>query len=178
MFSECHGTDERSKFSKLACQDTFVISGSFSPQCARSRLPSLIVQHAKLKCRSDNPRNHSKWGAVNYCFFAIGAMNSAVNWLVGMPARRTILSARFNFYQINKIRGWTALSMPTLSMHNYCRTKCCVQLLETEPLPPSSSSDIIPTNPCWPKQSTYSRTLTMGNTVRQFYDRRLLQASE
>ena len=179
MFSKCHGTHDRSKIFKIAFQDTFVISGSFSPQCARFRLPSLIAQHAKLKCRSDDPRNHSKWGAVNYCFFAIGAMNSAVNWLVGMPARRTILSARFNFYQITKFES----GQPCLCLHCQCITIVCLQnagmlLLETEPLPPSSSSDSIPTNPCWPKQSTDSRTLPMGNAVRQVYDHRLLQASE
>jgi len=58
--------------------------------------------------------------SCKHCFFAIGAMNSAVNWLVGMPARRTILSARFNFYQseITKFEG----GQPCLCLHCQCIT--------------------------------------------------------
>ena len=177
MFSECHGTHDRSKISKIAFQDTFVISGSFSPQCARFRLPSLIAQHAKLKYRSDDPRNHSKWEAVNYCSFR-HRVNEFGCKLIGRYASKKNNTVRdVWFLSENKIREWTALSMPTLSMHNYCRTKCCVLLLETDTPPPPSAVQI-PTNPCWPKQSTDSRTLPMGNVVRQVYDHRLLQASE
>lgn len=140
MFSECHGTHDHAKISKIAFQDTFVISGSFSPQCARFRLPPLIVQHAKLKCRSDDPRNHSKWGAVNYCFFAIGAMNSAVNWLVGMPARRTMPSAMSDFCQKTKFES----GQPCLCLHCQCITivvqnAVCYCWKQIPPSPVSSS---------------------------------------
>lgn len=136
MFSKCHGTHDRSKIFKIAFQDTFVISGSFSPQCARFRLPSLIAQHAKLKCRSDDPRNHSKWGAVNYCFFRHGVNEFGCKLLGRYASKKNNAVRDVWFLSENKIREWTALSMPTLSMHNYCRTKCCVLLLETDtPLP-------------------------------------------
>jgi hypothetical protein len=143
MFSECHGTHDHAKISKIAFQDTFVISGSFSPQCARFRLPPLIAQHAKLKYRSDDPRNHSKWEAVNYCSFR-HRVNEFGCKLIGRYASKKNNAVRdVWFLSENKIREWTALSMPTLSMHNYCRTKCCVLLLETDtPLPRQQSRSL------------------------------------
>jgi hypothetical protein len=136
MFSKCHGTHDRSKIFKIAFQDNFVISGSFSPQCARFRLPSLIAQHAKLKCRSDDPRNHSKWGAVNYCFFRHGVNEFGCKLLGRYASKKNNAVRDVWFLSENKIREWTALSMPTLSMHNYClSTKCWYATAGNRPTP-------------------------------------------
>ena len=88
---------------------------------------------------------HEELGTT--AFFAIGSMNSSVNWLVGMPAHLPVQNwkaiGEVWFLSENKIREWTALSMPTLSMHNYCLSTKCWYATAGNRYPPSpiSSSD-------------------------------------